>query len=236
MIQKEQMQLDVLRTLAKTDELMRANQMNMEVSALAPALLGLVGIGAGVLKVYRWVAGVVSGLLPHSRHENSRAAELRWFAKGLRRLDQSFLCGPESLCCVAPPPSYRWGGGQQDQGQRWRSGVGVGRQLLLLVQLMAVADDNPFSYTDDGMMELIRKYTIDPLCAAPFLGICWIVLLIGCACSARPGRATGAVARVRGEARRRGTNVPVVCLPRAAERRRVAADERHRAQQVKRLK
>ena len=158
MIQKEQMQLDVLRTLAKTDELMRANQMNMEVSALAPALLGLLGMGAGALKVYRWFAGAVSSLLPHSRHENSRAAELRWFAKGLRRLDHSFLCGPESLCRVAPPPSYRWGGGQ-DEGQRWRVGVGVGRQLLLLLQLMAVANDNPFSYTDDGMMELICKHT-----------------------------------------------------------------------------
>ncbi len=71
--------LDVLRTLGKTDELMRANQMNMEVSALAPALLGLAGLGYGLLSVYQWLVRAAATLLPHSRHENSRAVELRWY-------------------------------------------------------------------------------------------------------------------------------------------------------------
>jgi hypothetical protein len=144
MVQKEQMQLDVLRTLGKTDELMRANQMNMEVSALAPALLGIFAIGAwrhtqkrtaclracarvshgcvrlhftvcggtgyGVLTVYQWVAGWIGSLLPHSRHENSRAVELRWFAKALRRLDHSYLCVSTALVlCALCATMYREG-------------------------------------------------------------------------------------------------------------------------------
>lgn len=54
--------------------------------------------------------------------------------------------GPESLCTVSPPPSYRWMGGQA-AAERWRIGVGTGRQLLLVSQLMSVANDNPFSFT-----------------------------------------------------------------------------------------
>ena len=73
------MKLDVLRTLGKTDELMRANQINMEVSALAPALLGLAGLGYGLLSVYQWLVHAAATLLPHSRHESSRAVELRWY-------------------------------------------------------------------------------------------------------------------------------------------------------------
>lgn len=72
------MKLDVLRTLGKTDELMRANQINMEVSALAPALLGLAGLGYALFSVYQWLVHAAATLLPHSRHENSRAVELRW--------------------------------------------------------------------------------------------------------------------------------------------------------------
>ena len=68
----------MLRTLGKTDELMRANQINMEVSALAPALLGLAGFGYGLIRVCQWLAHAAVTLLPHSRHENSRAIELRW--------------------------------------------------------------------------------------------------------------------------------------------------------------
>lgn len=158
---------------------MRANQMNMEVSALAPALLGLGGTAYGVTRLYQWIAHSLAGLLPHSRHETSRAIELRWFAKTLRQLDHSFLCvslrsratakhhcccccrkidlpllgmfgyvpkGPESLCQVSPPPSYRWMGGQA-AAERWRIGVGTGLQLMLISQLMAIANDNPFSFT-----------------------------------------------------------------------------------------
>ena len=54
--------------------------------------------------------------------------------------------GPESLCQTCPPPSYRWMSGQA-AAERWRIGVGTGRQLLLISQLMAVANDNPFSFT-----------------------------------------------------------------------------------------
>jgi hypothetical protein len=35
----------------------------------------------------------------------------------------------------------------QAAAERWRIGVGTGRQLLLISQLMAVANDNPFSFT-----------------------------------------------------------------------------------------
>ena len=59
--------------------------------------------------------------------------------------------GPESLCQMAPPPSYRWMGGQA-AAERWRIGVGTGRQLLIIIQLMAVANDNPFSFTASALL------------------------------------------------------------------------------------
>lgn len=85
------MKLDVLRTLGKTDELMRANQINMEVSALAPALLGLAGLGYALFSVYQWLVHAAATLLPHSRHENSRAVELRWYLS-----TPSFISGEQA--------------------------------------------------------------------------------------------------------------------------------------------
>ena len=131
---------------------MKANQINMEVSSIAPALLALYACYQGARSVFFRL----HRLLPSTRHEQSRDAELRFVAKKLRLLEHSFLCGAETLC---PEPA---GGvlpyeSDESRAARWRVCIGAGRQQLLVAQLAAIASDNPFSYTVEGTMQLVLQ-------------------------------------------------------------------------------